>query len=80
MTTMTHEKYNELQKKMDKLYSDFLDELTDIETEEDVSYMMLWVDNHISLVDLWARRNGADVETLLEIESDSVKLKEMLEC
>lgn len=77
---MTHEKYNELQKKMDKLYSDFLDELTEIKTEEDVSYMMMWVDNHISMVDLWARRNGADVETLLEIESDSVKLKEMLEC
>lgn len=32
MTTMTHEKYNELQKKMDKLASDFVDEMAEIES------------------------------------------------
>lgn len=34
---MTHEKYNELQKKMDKLASDFVDEMADIETDGDIT-------------------------------------------
>lgn len=77
---MTHDKYNELQTRLDKIFSDFLDEVEDIETEQDVLYMRLWVDNHIKLVSLWARINGADDNILSEIKQDSITLMEMLVC
>ena len=35
MTTMTNEKYDELQKKMDKLASDYVDVMAEIESNED---------------------------------------------
>lgn len=45
---MTHENYNELQKKMDQLYSDFIDLGADTEKAgEDMSKVSEWLDNNI---------------------------------
>ena len=76
---MTHEKYNELQKKMDKLYSDFVDVAADIETDEDISKVSEWVDNQMDDIFKWA--NTDDEKVLAELRADYFKLKEMLlEC
>ena len=75
---MTHEKYNELQKKMDKLVSDFLDEMAEIETQEDLTKVSEWLDEKMHNVFRWA--NTDDEKVLAELQADHDKLKEMLEC
>lgn len=77
---MTHEKYNELQKKMDKLYSDFVDVAADIEKRgEDISKVSEWVDDQMDDIFKWA--NTDDEKVLAELRADYFKLKEMLlEC
>ena len=75
---MTHEKYNELQKKMDKLVSDFVDEMADIETEEDIETVSAWLDEKMDEMFNWA--NTDDEKVLAELQDDYNKLKEMLEC
>lgn len=76
---MTHEKYNELQKKMDKLYSDFVDVAADIETDEDIAKVSEWVDDQMDDIFNWA--NTDDEKVLAELRADYFKLKEMLlEC
>ena len=75
---MTHEKYNELQKKLDKIYSDFLDELAEIETQEDLTKVSEWVDDKMHNIFRWA--NTDDEKVLAELKADHIKLKEMLDC
>lgn len=78
MTTMTHEKYNELQKKMDKLASDFVDEMADIETEEDIETVSAWLDEKMDEMFNWV--NTDDEKVLAELRADYIKIKEMLLC
>lgn len=75
---MTHEKYNELQKKMDKLVSDFVDEMADIETEEDIETVSAWLDEKMDAMFNWV--NTDDEKVLAELRSDYFKLKDMLLC
>lgn len=75
---MTHEKYNELQKKMDKLASDFVDEMAEIETDEDVKTVSMWLDEKMDAMFNWADTD--DEEVLAELHSDYLNLKKMLEC
>lgn len=75
---MTHEKYNELQKKMDKLVSDFVDEMADIETEEDIETVSAWLDEKMDAMFNWV--NTDDEKVLAELRSDYIKIKEMLLC
>lgn len=75
---MTHEKYNELQKKMDKLVSDFVDEMADIETEEDIETVSAWLDEKMDEMFNWV--NTDDEKVLAELRSDYFKLKDMLLC
>lgn len=78
---MTHEKYDELQKKMDQLYSNFIDLGADTETAgEDMSKVSVWVDNNIQSIINWAKDHDAEEEVLAELQSDHDKLKEMLLC
>lgn len=77
MTTMTHEKYNELQKKMDKLASDYVDEMAEIESYEDLDMTSEWLDAEMSKIFRWA--NTDDENVLAELKADYAKLKEMLE-
>jgi hypothetical protein len=78
MTTMTHEKYNELQKKMDKLASDFVDEMAEIESNEDLDMTSEWLDDKMDAIFKWA--NTDDEKVLAELRSDYFKLKGMLLC
>lgn len=75
---MTHDKYNELQKKLDKLFSDFVDVLADIETQEDLDNASQWADYHYNQILEWA--NTTDTKVLNELQQDYFKLKEMLLC
>lgn len=75
---MTHEKYNELQKKMDKLASDFVDEMAEIESNEDLDMTSEWLDEKMNAIFKWA--NTDDEKVLAELRSDYFKLKEMLVC
>lgn len=75
---MSHEKYNELQKKMDKLVSDFVDEMADIETEEDVNTVSAWLDEKMDEMFNWV--NTDDEKVLAELRADYFKLKDMLLC
>lgn len=75
---MTHEKYNELQKKMDKLASDFVDQMAEIESMEDLDMTSEWLDEKMDAIFRWA--NTADEKVLAELRADYSKLKEMLEC
>nr|DAZ52277.1 MAG TPA: hypothetical protein [Caudoviricetes sp.] len=76
---MTHENYKELQKKMDKLYSDFVDVAADIETAgEDISKVSEWVDNNIQPIINWAKDHDAEEKVLEELHADYDKLKEIL--
>lgn len=79
---MTHENYNELQKKMDKLYDDFIDLGADFEERgEDMSKVSEWLDNNIQPIIKWAKDYDAEEEVLTELQADYNKLKEMLlEC
>lgn len=78
MTKMTHEKYNELQIKMDKLASDFVDEMAEIENNEDVEMTSEWLDKHMNEIFRWANTN--DEKVIAELHADYNKLKEMLGC
>ncbi len=75
---MTHEKYNELQKKMDKLASDFVDEMAEIESNEDLDMTSEWLDEKMHNIFKWADTD--DEKVLAELREDYSKLKEMLEC
>lgn len=75
---MTHEKYNELQKKMDKLASEFVDEMADIESNEDLDMTSEWLDDKMDAIFKWA--NTEDEKVLSELRSDYFKLKGMLLC
>lgn len=75
---MTHEKYNELQKKMDKLASDFVDKMAEIESDENLEMCAEWLEEKMSAIFRWA--NTDDEKVLAELHSDYSKLKEMLEC
>lgn len=77
---MTHENYNELQKKMDKLYSDFIDLAADAEEKEDFSKVSEWVDENITPIIEWAIEHNADEKILADLQTDYDKLTEMLEC
>lgn len=75
---MTHEKYNELQKKMDKLASDYVDEMAEIETDDDINLVSKWLDNEVDTILEWADTNDSIV--LAELFIDYSKLKGMLAC
>lgn len=75
---MTHEKYNELQKKMDKLASDFVDEMAEVESDENIEMCAEWLEEKMSAIFRWA--NTDDEQILAELNSDYSKLKEMLLC
>lgn len=75
---MTHEKYNELQKKMDKLASDFVDEMAEREEEGTLDTGLEWLDEKMDAIFNWA--NTDDEKVLAELRADYSKLKEMLEC
>lgn len=75
---MTHEKYNELQKKMDKLASDFVDEMAEREEEGTLDTGLEWLDDQMDYIFKWA--NTEDEKVLAELNADYAKLKEMLEC
>lgn len=76
MTTMTHEKYNELQIKMDKLASDYVDEMAEIEKNEG-EMTSEWLDNQMKEIIKWADTDDENV--LAELHADYAKLKAMLE-
>lgn len=77
---MTHEKYDELQKRIDKLYSDFVDLGADIEERgDDFNKASEWLDEKMEAIFNWA--NTDDEKVLAELRADYSKLKEMLlEC
>lgn len=75
---MTHEKYNELQKKMDKLVSDFVDEMAEIETEENIETVSAWLDEKMDEIFNWV--NTDDEKVLAELRADYIKIKDMLLC
>lgn len=77
MTTMTHEKYNELQKKMDKLAGDYIDVMAERESKN-LELTSEWLDTHMEEIYKWADTD--DEEVLAELRADYNKLKEMLEC
>ena len=77
MTTMTHEKYNELQKKMDKLADDYVDTMAEIESN-DGEMTSEWLDTHMAEIIKWADTD--DEEVLAELHADYNNLKAMLEC
>lgn len=78
MTTMTHAKYNELQKKMDKLAGDYIDVMAEIESNEDLDMTSEWLDDKMEEIYTWA--NTDDEKVLAELRSDYFKLKGMLLC
>lgn len=77
---MTHEKYNELQNKMDKLASDYVDVMAEIESNEEMEMTSDWLDNHMNEIFKWANDHDAEEKVLAELRDDYNKLKEMLEC
>lgn len=77
---MTHEKYNELQKKMDKLADEYIDEMAEIESNEDLDMTSEWLDTHMDEIFKWAKDHDAEEKVLAELQADYNKLKEMLEC
>lgn len=78
---MTHEKYNELQIKMDKLASDYVDEMAEIESNEDLEMTSDWLDDKMDAIFNWANDNDAEEKVLAELRNDYFKLKGMLlEC
>lgn len=77
MTTMTHEKYNELQKKMDKLADEYIDVMAERESKN-LELTSEWLDTHMEDIYKWA--NTDDKKVLAELKEDYSKLREMLEC
>ena len=76
MTTMTHAKYDELQIKMDKLASDFVDEMAERE-RKNLELNLEWLDTHMAEIIKWADTD--DEEVLAELHDDYLKLKSMLD-
>ena len=72
---MTHEKYNELQKKMDKLADDYVDTMAEIE-KNGGEMSSEWLDTHMAEIIKWADTD--DEEVLAELQDDYSKLKSML--
>lgn len=77
---MIHEKYNELQKKMDKLASDYVEEMAEIESNEDLDMTSEWLDEKMDAIFKWANDNEAEEKVLAELRSDYFKLKGMILC
>ena len=77
MTTMTHTKYNELQKKIDKLAYEYIDVMAERESKN-LELTSEWLDTHMEEIYKWADTD--DEEVLAELHDDYLKLKEMLEC
>ena len=78
MTTMTHEKYKELQKKMDKLADEYIDVMAEIESNEALDMTSEWLDDKMDAIFKWA--NTDDEKVLAELRYDYFKLKGMLLC
>ena len=76
MTTMTHEKYNELQKKMDQLADDYIDVMAERESKN-LELTSEWLDTHMEEIFKWA--NTDDEEVLAELKEDYSKLRSMLD-
>lgn len=74
---MTHEKYNELQKKMDQLADDYIDVMVERESKN-LELTSEWLDTHMAEIIKWADTD--DEKVLAELQADYLKLKEMLEC
>lgn len=75
---MTHAKYNELQKKMDKLVDEYIDLGADTEAVgEDMSKVSEWLDTKMEEIYKWADTD--DEEVLAELHDDYLKLRGMLE-
>ena len=72
---MTHEKYNELQKKMDQLADDYVDTMAEIE-KNGGEMTSEWLDTHMAEIIKWADTD--DEEVLAELQDDYSKLKSML--
>lgn len=77
MTTMTHAKYDELQKKMDQLAGDYIDVMADRESKN-LELTSEWLDDKMEAIFKWA--NTDDEKVLAELRSDYFKLKGMLLC
>ena len=77
MTTMTHEKYKELQKKMDQLADEYIDVMAERESKN-LELTSEWLDDKMDAIFKWADTD--DEEVLAELKEDYNKLKEMLEC
>ena len=77
MTTMTHAKYNELQKKMDQLADDYIDVMAERESKN-LELTSEWLDTHMAEIIKWADTD--DEEVLAELQDDYLKLKAMLLC
>ena len=75
MTKMTHAKYNELQKKMDKLAGDYIDVMAERESKN-LELTPEWLDTHMEDIYKWADTD--DEEVLAELKEDYLKLREML--
>lgn len=76
MTTMTHAKYDELQKKMDQLADDYIDVMADRESKN-IELTSEWLDTHMKEIYTWADTDDENV--LAELKADYLKLKEMLD-
>lgn len=75
MTTMTHEKYNDLQKKMDKLADEYIDVMAERESKN-LDMTSEWLDTHMKEIYTWADTD--DEEVLAELQDDYLKLQEIL--
>ena len=73
---MTHEKYNELQKKMDQLAEEYIDVMAERESKN-LELTSEWLDTHMEDIYKWADTDEEDV--LAELHDDYLKLREMLE-
>ena len=76
MTKMTHAKYDELQKKMDKLADDYIDVMAERESKN-LELTSEWLDTHMAEIIKWADTDDEDV--LAELKEDYSKLKSMLD-
>ena len=73
--TMTHAKYDELQKKMDQLAGDYIDVMAERESKN-LELSSEWLDTHMKDIYTWVDTD--DEEVLAELKEDYSKLKSML--
>lgn len=76
MTTITHAKYNELQKKMDQLADEYIDVMAERESKN-LELTSEWLDTHMAEIIKWVDTD--DEEVLSELQDDYSKLKSMLD-